>query len=413
MNNKRRHALALARLAAGLVAAGGLTPIGHADEAQIESLVVTAHRIPVAQSRAAGSVTLLDRQAIDRRQTTFATDLLRTLPGVAVNRTAGFGSQTQVRIRGAEANHVLVVIDGVEANDPAGPDEFDFASLTAYDIESIEVLRGPQSALWGSDATAGVINVRTRQASQPVQLGAFAEGGSFGTFRGGARGAWQGDSAGVNISASHYSTDGTKTAASGEERDGAENTTVSLRGNWAPTDITALSVIARYTDGTTQFDDFDFTTGLPADADRESNDKLLLLGTTASVTTLNGRWGHELRATYLESDHARDVDGVPSNTTAAEKLGLYYQSKFDLGANPETHQLVLAVDHEEADFAQRGAASPFGDPNQDQELRNTGFVAEYLGQLGELAVPGRLPSPSSISRAMKPGTVSPRVAAPW
>lgn len=347
-------------------------------DAKIETLIVTAHRTPLPAARVGSSVSVIDRLLIDQRQSIFATDLLRDLPSVAVSRTGSFGSQTQVRIRGAEANHVLVMIDGVEANDPAGPDEFDFATLTTFDIESMELVRGPQSALWGSDATAGVINITTRRGNKPLDAAGFLEGGSFGSLHGGGRFSAANDQAGIDLGVSHLNTSGTKTAASGNENDAVENTTLSLRGRWQATDATSLDLFARYTDATVEFDDFDFNTGLPADADRESDDELLLLGARARVALFDERWVHSLRLTFLDSDHQRSRDGLASGSTAAEKSGVYYQSAWQLA--PDKHQLVFAVDFEREEFKQRGASFGFGDPNQDQEMDTTGYVVEYLGQ---------------------------------
>ena len=132
-----------------------------------EIMIVTAHRIEMPASRVGSSVSIIERELLVERQSVFAADILQDVPSVAVSRTSGYGSLTDVRIRGAEANQVLVVIDGVEANDPALGDSFDFNSLNSYDIDNIEVLRGPQSALWGSDAAAGVINIRTRPREGP------------------------------------------------------------------------------------------------------------------------------------------------------------------------------------------------------------------------------------------------------
>jgi vitamin B12 transporter len=145
-------------------------------------VVVTASRAPLPAASAPASISIIDRETIDRRQSAFAADLLRDLPGVAVSRSGGIGAQTQLRIRGAEANHLLVLIDGVEANDPAGNDEFGFEQLTTADIERLEFVRGPQSALWGSDALAGVLNIVTRQPGDEFTARAFAEGGAFGTW---------------------------------------------------------------------------------------------------------------------------------------------------------------------------------------------------------------------------------------
>ena len=358
-----------------------------ADEAALtETLVVSAHRTPVEQKSVSSAASLIEREFIDWRQSSFAADLLRDLPGVAVSRTGSFGSQTQLRIRGAEANHLLVVIDGVEANDPAATDEFNFASLTTFDVESIELVRGPQSALWGSDATAGIININTRKErpsageARSVDGGAFLEGGSFGTWHGGARLSAAGERGDVQASVSRLQSGGTKTAASGSEKDGLKNTTATLRGNWQPNETFALGAFARYTDAQVEFDDFDFTTGLPADADRHTDDQLLLLGASARVSLLDARWTHDVRLTLLDSEHALTNDGADAGRNGAEKRGVYYQSTW----KPyDAHQLVVAIDHEEAKFRQRGEASFFGDPNQDQKLHATGYVAEYLGRPAE------------------------------
>ena len=106
--------------------------------AKIAEIVVTAHRVPMPAQLVSSSVSIIDRSLIEARQSTYAADLLRNASGLAISRTGSFGSQTQVRMRGAEANHVLVIIDGIEANDPAGSDEFAFSGVTSYDLESIE-----------------------------------------------------------------------------------------------------------------------------------------------------------------------------------------------------------------------------------------------------------------------------------
>ena len=146
-----------------------------------DTLVVTASRVPVPLVAAGSSVSVIDREQIEARQAVFAVDLLQAVPGVTVSRSGSIGSQTQVRVRGAEANQVLVLIDGIEANDPAGNDEFAFQDLTTWDVERIEVVRGPQSALWGSDALSGVINVITRQPTEEFSAASFAEVGAYGT----------------------------------------------------------------------------------------------------------------------------------------------------------------------------------------------------------------------------------------
>ena len=113
------------------------------------------------------AVTVVTGEELRAQQVRHAAEALRSLPGVAVSRSGGFGNLTQVRIRGAEGNHTLVLIDGIEANNTADG-EFDFSNLSAEDIERIEVIRGPMSGLYGSNAVGGVINIITRTRQGPA-----------------------------------------------------------------------------------------------------------------------------------------------------------------------------------------------------------------------------------------------------
>ena len=135
---------------AGVITVG--TRIGYSD---IDSLTSAA--------------SILTEQDIKDRGQAFLSDILRSLPGLAVSRSGPAGNLTQIRVRGSEANHVLVLIDGVEAGNP-NTGEFDFAGIRSEDIIQIEVLRGEQSALWGSDAIGGVINIITRAGSRNESL---------------------------------------------------------------------------------------------------------------------------------------------------------------------------------------------------------------------------------------------------
>ena len=349
-----------------------------------ETLVVTAHRIEVPANRVGSSISTIERSLLLERQSVFTVDVLQDVPSVAVSRTAGYGSLTDVRIRGAEANQVLVVIDGVEANDPALGDVFDFNSLVSYDIERVEVLRGPQSALWGSDAAAGVINIRTREGNPGFSTGAFIEGGANSTVFGGGNAAYNTDRGGVSVHGSYYDTDGEDATIEGDEDDGFDSLNLSLNSRWQPTDTTRLGFFSRYSEGNSDYDGTDFSTGLPADANNDSDDELLLVSGSAGITAFDGVWDQSLRLTYLDSDHQQNTDGLEVSSTAAEKFGLYYQSTVslpDLGSF-ESQYLILALDYEDEDFTQRGDVQDFGfaifDPNQDQNMDNTGYIAEFM-----------------------------------
>ena len=134
-----------------------------------EELLVVGSRLPTESFTVGRAVSVLDESDIQNLGYEYAADLLRFVPGVAVSRSGGYGGLTQVRIRGAESNHSVILIDGIDAS-AAGSGEFDMSSLLSADIERIEVLRGPQGGLYGSNALGGVINIITRQPVEGLAI---------------------------------------------------------------------------------------------------------------------------------------------------------------------------------------------------------------------------------------------------
>lgn len=348
-------------------------------------LVVTASRIPVPLSTAGSSVSVIDREQIEARHSIFAVDLLQDVPGFAVSRSGGIGSQTQVRVRGAEANQVLVLIDGIEANDPAGNDEFAFQDLTTWDIERIEVVRGPQSALWGSDALAGVINVITRQPTEEFSAGSFAEAGAFDTYSLGGRVAGKVLGTRAGLSLSRFDSNGSNSSRSGDENDGYQNTTGTLMIAGSPTGHLALDFVGRYTDTHKEFDAPDYSspapTGLPADSSDETDVKLGYFRAGGTLALADGRWTQRLRAAWTTTDTENSNEFGANGATDADKYGIYYQTTWQFtrsGPDSQGNSVTLALDRERQEFGQRGTASPYGDPNQNQALDNTAAVLELL-----------------------------------
>jgi vitamin B12 transporter len=149
----------------------------------VDEAVVTGTRDPegVQADRIGGSLSVITARQFEDRQVRIVSDVLRDVPGVAVSRNGAVGNQTQVRIRGTEGNHVLTLIDGIKASDPFFG-EFDYATLLADDVARVEVLRGQQSAIYGSDAIGGVINYITPTGRDLSGVRVRAEGGSQGTY---------------------------------------------------------------------------------------------------------------------------------------------------------------------------------------------------------------------------------------
>lgn len=145
-------------------------------------ITVTANRSPTEIQRTGSAITVVPREQLQASNPGSLVDVLRTVPGLDVTETGGPGASTTVRLRGASAGQTLVLIDGVRVGDPSSASgEFDLSILSPALIDRIEVLRGPQSALYGSDAMGGVINIITKRGLGPTSAFAQVEGGSYGT----------------------------------------------------------------------------------------------------------------------------------------------------------------------------------------------------------------------------------------
>ncbi|HWI86006.1 MAG TPA: TonB-dependent receptor [Sphingomonas sp.] len=187
-------------------------------------IVVTAVRTPTPIGQVASSVTVIDKAAIDASQRFTVSDLIARTPGISASRTGGFGTTTGIRIRGAESDQTVVVIDGVKLNDPSAPGGgYDFGDLFVGDAAQIEILRGPQSILWGSQAIGGVVNVVTALPDHGIAGSVEAEGGSRGTASGRASVGGASDAIKWQLAGNAFRTDGISAIApafGGTERDG-------------------------------------------------------------------------------------------------------------------------------------------------------------------------------------------------
>jgi vitamin B12 transporter len=222
-----------------------------------DMIVVTASRSgdAVPAHLIGSSVTVLDSHALDKRQTRVLSDILRDVPGIAVSRSGAVGNSTQIRIRGSEANHLLIFIDGIKATDP-NRGEYDFGALIADESARVEVLRGQQSALYGSDAIGGVISYTTLSGREAPGLSARAEGGSFGTVSAAGRAAGTvGEDFDYALSASYLTTDGYPVAPGGSHDVGSDSLGLSAKLNWTPAPNFKLTATARYSYAKADADD--------------------------------------------------------------------------------------------------------------------------------------------------------------
>lgn len=204
-SERRRGRAALSLLASFPVILGATAPRAE----QLDDIVVTAYRGATDIEKSGSAITVIPGDKINNASPGSLADVLRQVPGLTVVQSGGPGGTTEVSIRGAEAGHTLVLIDGVRVNDPASSRNiFDFAVFSPTDIERIEVLRGPQSALYGSDAMGGVINIITRKRTGTFSATVGAEAGSYGTVAGNAAAGGSVGPVSLSVSGTAFHSDG-------------------------------------------------------------------------------------------------------------------------------------------------------------------------------------------------------------
>lgn len=358
------------------------------EAAVVDPLTVTASRSGAAlpASLTGSSVTVIDAQALQERQTRIVSDVLRDVPGVAVSRSGGVGGFTQVRIRGAESNHTLVLIDGIEASDPF-LGEFDFATLIADDVARVEVLRGQQSAIYGSDAIGGVIHYITASGRERQGLSGRTEAGSSGTYNGALRYGGVSGAFDYAVSGAWNRTNGTPAARAGiGDKDlDAENGAAAIKLGWQALPNLRLSAVGRYshTDAQTDPQDFDFgspTYGFVVDprGDDGFTSRAWYGLVRGELSLLEGRWTQA--ATAQINDNRQDVReaGAVTSANTGRRTKASYDSTFRFGPQRFASSITLAADFEREDFrniAVGGAAPTVA--NFKRKIDNTGVVAEY------------------------------------
>lgn len=239
-----RRTDARAVLLALLLAAAPASPLAAqepADTFDLEELVVTATRVPLPREAVPAAVTVVDGEALRETGESHVLEALRSVPGAAVVQSGSFGGTTSLFLRGGERNHVKVLVDGVPVNEPGG--EFDFGDLTTANVERVEIVRGPASVLYGSDAVTGVVHVLTRRGRGAPRASAGFRAGTYGTTALDASLTGGGDALSYAFSLSRFDTDGAYAF-----NNGYDNTALSGRVGMSPDEATDATLSLRYSD---------------------------------------------------------------------------------------------------------------------------------------------------------------------
>jgi vitamin B12 transporter len=367
---------------------GTATPAQAEDPATVHTLpemVISASRVPVSADEVGSAVSVVTAEELEQRQIRVVSDMLRDLPGLAVSRTGPVGALTQLRIRGAESNQTLVLIDGMEVNDPASGSEFDFGNLLNAEIERIEILRGPQSALYGSDALGGVVNIVTKKPEPGLSVTGRGELGSFATKDGLLNLGYGGEGFYLSGTVNRFATNGVSAADARNgngEADGYDNTTGRLKLGLQPFEGLEIDAVGMLVDSARDSDmDTLFVGAVDSDDTSESLQKYGQV--QAKLTLFDGAWEQTARANQVVSE-TDFFDGVGAKTFTSDgnKTKFDYQSAF-FAATPDVaqaeHTLILAAEREREElFTNSGFSGP-----SNRHIVNRSYTGEYRLSLWE------------------------------
>ena len=357
-----------------------------ADTTRLEDIVVTATRIPISANAVTSSVTVLQGEELRARGVTYVLDALRAVPGLSVVQGGTFGALTSVFIRGGESDYVQVLIDGVPLNQPGG--FYNFANLSMANVDRIEVLRGPASVLYGSDAAAGVVQIFTRQGAGPTRASAGVRAGTYGSVGFAADVAGSTERTAYSFAVDRFVTNGIY-----DFNSDYDNTVVSGRFQVRPDEVTDLALNLRYRDSKFHF---------PTDATGnivDQNAYTLDEATTASIDA--GRFFTDrIEVRLLLASNVTGGGTNDAQDNAADTLGFYAfrslqdlsRQSVDVRANvyPQPGLVVTAGAHfeqqEERFFNE--SESEFGPSNgsTDVERSNRAYYTQFLAETGPLSV---------------------------
>ncbi len=320
---------------------------------RLSEVVISATKTATPTLEVASSISVIDSAEIANRNSFNVADLLRDQYGVYVAQQGSPGALESIFLRGGNSNHTLVLIDGVEMNMPNDPSNtFDFSDLTTDNIERIEILRGPQSILYGSDALAGVINIVTRKGYGPLKALLSFEGGSYGTLKG-----LGGINGRVNImdysaTFSKYKTTGFSAASTkykgNSEKDGTDNENITSRFGFNFSPNFDLNVFYRYNNANTDYDQHGGMFGDDPTYIYKLDESAFRTEVNSSL--FNGLLTQKLGFSYFRNVRKYSYDSILYNPYSSTSFYDGRKIKFDLQNNlnlSENLKFILGLETEQ------------------------------------------------------------------
>jgi vitamin B12 transporter len=324
-------------LPAAIAALYAMTLPGWAETVvELDKITISAnHGESVDLSRTGSSVSIVSREDLEKAGDVRLAEFLATLPGLSLTGNGGIGTNASLRIRGRAGAYIGVYVDGIDVNDPSGTQTaFDFGSMTTDDISRIEVLKGSQSALYGSEAVAGVINITTNRATEPGTVRSVAsEFGSYNTARLSYNFSHLGEMGSFAATLSHIQTDGISAAdenAGNTEADGYKATRLSFSGDYAVSDAVTIGGSGFFQTSEAEYDEFGPVDGSPDELTQSDQ-----FGLRGFVEIAGERVTHEISLQYYQNDRlltGTNGFGAFAFDYLGKRVGLAYQGQVELAA---------------------------------------------------------------------------------
>lgn len=298
---------------------------------KLSDVVISATRTEMSTLQLANSISVIDLTEISNSNKMSLSDLLKNEPGLSYTQQGGQGTLTNLYIRGGNSSHTLVLVDGVEVNLPSDPGNvYDFSALPIDNVERIEVLRGPQSTLYGSDALAGVINIITKKGNGSPKLSLYTEGGSYNTFKtlAGFNGSLE--KLNYSLTLSRTNSDGFSAASENlgnTEKDGYTfNNFSSLLGYSVGSDI-ELNLYTRYTNSKSDYDQFGGQFG--DDPTYIFDQEEYSIHGESKFNLLDKKWNQKLGLTFFRNIREYSFDSTLFNPASSRSNYDGRKYKFD------------------------------------------------------------------------------------
>ncbi|WP_339766155.1 TonB-dependent receptor [uncultured Pseudosulfitobacter sp.] len=300
------------------------------DAFDLGTITVSASQTPVETKRTGTVVEVAEQDDIEKSSSARVEETLDTLPGISVSGNGGLGSTTTLRIRGLPGKYIPVYIDGIDMTDPSsGQTSFGFGSLTTAGIDRIEVLKGSQSAIYGSEAIGGVINITTLRATEMgTQLRYSFEAGSYDTYSATFGVATKTERGELAFTFSHIDTNGFSAADENDgndEADGYKGTTLFLTGAHQATDVVKLGFALNYIDSETEYDSFN-----PGLTDTDDLSLITRKGARIYAEVDGGVIQHTFSMNYSETD--REYKSGGNSNFNGRRNELAYKGVTQMGA---------------------------------------------------------------------------------